>query len=190
MKVAKYPAAVEDVQCAIRWIRKNAESYGIDPDRMALVGGSAGGHLAMMAGYTSDGSTFHNGCSDLDSVSASVKAIVNLYGPYDLTTPYAIGRDEVKDFLDGNYEDMPKVYEEASPKWHLTSDDPPTLIFHGTIDSLVPISQADSLASALSKAGVPYDYHRLKGWPHTMDISSKVNAYCQFYMDRFFEKYL
>ena len=78
----------------------------------------------------------------------------------------------------------------ASPKTYITSDDPPTMTFHGTIDSLVPISQADSLDIWLEKAGVPHEYHRLKGWPHTMDVSRKVNEYCQFYMDRFLEEYL
>jgi acetyl esterase/lipase len=64
------------------------------------------------------------------------------------------------------------------------------LIFQGTIDALVPYSQSDSLASWLEKAGVPHDYHRLKGWPHTMDLAVKVNEYCQFYMDEFLKKYL
>jgi len=82
------------------------------------------------------------------------------------------------------------IYVNASPKTYITSDDPPTMTFHGTIDSLVPISHADSLDVWLEKAGVPHEYHRLKGWPHTMDVSRKVNEYCQFYMDRFLEEYL
>ena len=58
------------------------------------------------------------------------------------------------------------------------------------VDSLVPVSQSDSLDSWLGKAGVPHYYHRLKGWPHTMDLSVKVNDYCQFYIDAFLEKHL
>ena len=67
---------------------------------------------------------------------------------------------------------------------------PPTLICQGTIDNLVPVSQSDSLHVWLDRAGVPNEYHRLKGWPHTMDMAQKVFDYCSRYMDAFFRKYL
>lgn len=65
MGVSKYPAAVEDVKCAIKWIKDNADKFGIDPERVALIGGSAGGHLAMMAGYDSN--------SELNECESSAK---------------------------------------------------------------------------------------------------------------------
>ncbi len=185
--VAHFPAALEDVKCAVRWIRKNAEEYLIDPDKIAVIGGSAGGHLAMMLGYTND-NEYTNGCTD--SISSKVNAVVNIYGPVDLTTPYARERNEVSYFLNYSYSENPEIYRNASPRKYISHDDPPTLIFHGTIDSLVPVSQADSLHNWLDKAGVPNEYHRLKGWPHAMDISKKVNDYCKYYMDIFFLKYL
>lgn len=188
VKAATFPAAVQDVNCAVHWIRNHAEEYGIDSDRMALIGGSAGGHLAMMAGYAGDEPLFNEDCSR--GSSGGVKAVINLYGPADLTTPYSISMYQTIDFIGGSYEDNTELYKLASPKTFITPDDPPTLTFHGTIDSLVPVSQSDSLDSWLSKAGVPHEYHRLKGWPHTMDISVKVNEYCQFYIDAFLEKYL
>jgi len=188
VKKATFPAAVQDVNCAVRWIRSHAEDYGIDSERMVLIGGSAGGHLAMMVGYAGDELMFNEDCSVGNS--SKVKAIINLYGPADLTTPYAKSTYQTIDFIGSPYEDNPELYELASPKTFITPDDPPTLIFQGTIDSLVPVSQSDSLAVWLSKAGVPQDYHRLKGWPHTMDVSVKVNEYCQFYIDAFLEKYL
>lgn len=188
VKAATFPAAVQDVNCAVHWIRNHAEEYGIDSDRMVLIGGSAGGHLAMMAGYAGDEPLFNEDCS-LGS-SGGVKAVINLYGPADLTTPYSISMYQTIDFIGGSYENNPELYKLASPKTFITPDDPPTLTFHGTIDSLVPVSQSDSLDSWLSKAGVAHDYHRLKGWPHTMDVSVKVNEYCQFYIDAFLEKYL
>ena len=58
------------------------------------------------------------------------------------------------------------------------SDNPPTLVFYGTIDDLAPVSQSDTLVSRLKKAGVPVKYHRLKGWPHAMDVEISVNRYC------------
>lgn len=189
IKDAVFPAAVQDLDCAVRWIRQHADEYGIDADRMALVGGSAGAHLSMLVGYDGDNPAFIGECG-LDSISSSVKAIVSLYGPTDLTTDYAITTYQTQDFMGKSYEEDPDRYKLASPRFHISADDPPTLIFHGTIDSLVPISQADSLDAWLSEANVPHEYHRLKGWPHAMDLSVKVNAYCQFYMDRFFEKYL
>jgi acetyl esterase/lipase len=187
-KVAKFPAAAQDVNCGIKWIKQHAEQYGIDPDRMALIGGSAGGHLSLLLGYGGDESLFNQDCAE--GPDSKVKAIVDFYGPVDLTTPYAITTEQVLSFMGATYAEIPKMYELASPSTFITPDDPPTLIFQGTIDSLVPVSQSDSLESWLQQAGVPVDYHRLKGWPHTMDAAREVNEYCQFYIDAFLKKYL
>jgi len=187
-RVAKFPAAVQDVNCAVKWVKANAGSYGIDPDRIVLIGGSAGGHLSMMVGYAGDNPLFEEDCPFEED--SSVKAVVNLYGPTDLTTDEAKDRNEPRSFLGYNYEENPDVYRTASPRFYITHEAPPTLIFHGTIDSVVPVSQSDSLAVWLGESSVPYRYHRLKGWPHTMDLSVKVNAYCQYYIDAFLEKYL
>jgi acetyl esterase/lipase len=176
--VAHFPAAVQDVQAAVQWIGEHSSEHMIDPEKIALIGGSAGGHLAMMVGYADE------------EAGHKVQAIVNLYGPTDLTTEYARNRDECITFLGESYQERPDLYSLASPQTHISQDDPPTLIFHGTIDSLVPVSQSDSLHRWLDRAGVPNEYHRLKGWPHTMDLSTKVNAYCQYYMDAFFTQYL
>ncbi len=188
VKQAIFPAAVQDVTCAVKYIKSHAEEYGIDPHNVVLIGGSAGGHLAMMIGYSGAVSMFSEDCQE--DTLPRVKAVINLYGPTDLTTPYAISTYQTKDFLGTPYEENPDIYRKASPKTYISPDDPPTLTFHGTIDSLVPVSQSDSLDSWLIKAGVPNEYHRLKGWPHTMDLSTKVNAYCQYYIDGFLEKNL
>jgi len=175
---AHFPAAVQDVQAAIQWVREHSAAHGIDPERIALIGGSAGGHLAMMAAYSDDGP------------DEKVQAVVNIYGPSDLTTEYARNRNECLHFIGRSYPESPDLYRAASPRSHISGDDPPTLIFHGTIDSLVPVSQSDSLHDWLDRAGVPNEYHRLKGWPHTMDLAKKVNDYCQYYMDAFFKRHL
>jgi acetyl esterase/lipase len=176
--VAHFPAAVQDVQTAVQWIRGNSAAYMINPDKIALIGGSAGGHLAMMVGYADK------------NPGGGVQAVVNLYGPADLSTEYARNRGECLSFLGKSYQESPDLYKAASPRTHISRDDPPTLIFHGTIDALVPVSQSDSLHQWLDRAGIPNEYHRLKGWPHTMDLSTKVNDYCQYYMDAFFKQYL
>ena len=141
----------------------------------------------MMLAY-SDEKEFGEECAE--SPGGQVQAVVNLYGPTDLSTEYARNRGECQQFLRKSYQEAPSLYRTASPRTYISTDDPPTLIFHGTIDALVPVSQSDSLHQWLDQAGVPNDYHKLKGWPHTMDFSTKVNVYCQYYMDAFFEQYL
>ena len=188
VKQAIFPAAVQDVNCAVKWIKAHASEYGIDAEKVVLIGGSAGGHLSLMIGYGGAESLFCEDCS-LEGDSR-VQAIIDLYGPADLTTPYAISTYQVQEFLNTTYDKNPEIFRVASPNTYITPNDPPTLIFQGTIDSLVPVSQSDSLAQWLEKAGIPHEYHRLKGWPHTMDLSVKVNEYCQFYIDRFLEKHV
>lgn len=187
-QVAKFPAAVQDVNCAVQWVRDHADEYGIDASRMVLIGGSAGGHLSMMAGYAEDDPLFNKDCYAPNS--GKVKAVINLYGVADLTTAESKIRKEPLNFIGAKYDEKPEMYKMASPRFFITSDDPPTLTFHGTIDSIVPVSQSDSLDIWLKEAGVPHDYHRLKGWPHTMDLAVKVNEYCSFYIDEFLAKHL
>ncbi|MGE5294112.1 MAG: alpha/beta hydrolase fold domain-containing protein [Solirubrobacterales bacterium] len=186
---APFPAAVEDVKCAVRWLRANAGTYQVDPNRIAVSGNSAGGHLAMMAGYSDDPSL--EGSGGHSNVSSRVCAVVNFYGPTDLTTEYARKQGLVTDFLGGKtFEEAPEVYRLASPLSHLTKDDPPTLIFQGTIDTLVPVAQADALAERLKELGIDCVYERYEGWPHTMDLAEAVNRRCVYQMEEFFKKHL
>ncbi len=184
----KFPAQLLDVKAAIRWLKKNADSYHINNKKVAVIGGSAGGHLAMMAGYTPDISDFNE--DNESSNTYEVQAVVDLYGPADLTTEYAREQGSVTNLIGKKFDEAPELFKNASPKNYITEDDPPTLIFQGTIDELVPFSQSDNLAKQLEETGVQVEYHKLEGWPHTMDLAVEVNEYCQFYMNRFFEKHL
>ncbi|MEZ4971028.1 MAG: alpha/beta hydrolase [Flavobacteriaceae bacterium] len=183
--VAKYPAQLHDVEDAVRWLKHNAANYHIDAGKVALVGGSAGGHLAMLNAYS-------NTPDDMDAngVSANVQALVNFYGPSNLTDETAINASSVQYLIGKSYEEAPEMYKMASPLFLISKNAPPTLIFQGTLDELVPYEQSDILHATIQKAGAISYYHKLKGWPHTMDASVKVNAYCQYQMDRFFEKYI
>ena len=187
--IEKFPTPVNDIKSAICWLKNNAETYSIDKNKLALIGGSAGGHLAMMVGYSKASNIIEQSCLD-NSISSEVNAIVNIYGPSDLTTEYARTHKTVEYFLGKKYEEDESLFEVASPINYLSSDDPPTLIFHGTLDELVPVSQSDTLKKRLDVIGLESEYHRLEGWPHTMDLSTEVNAYCQYYMERFFNKYI
>jgi len=171
-------------------MRANARKLNVDPDRIGVIGGSAGGHLAMMIGYSSDAPKLE-GTGGHAGVSSRVQAVVNLYGPVDLTTPYASGNSLIIRFLGGKtIEESRTRHELASPISHITRDDPPTLIFHGTIDDMVPIDQADRLAEKLKSTRVPYRYNRLEGWPHAIDLAEVVNQRCQRLMMEFFKKHL
>jgi len=186
---APFPAAVQDAKCAVRWMRANAGKYNIDPDHIAAIGGSAGGYLSMMLGYTSDVPELE-GDGGWEGVSSRVQAVVNLYGPADVDCEAARNVDVVTKFLGKPYSEIAKQYELASPYRHITPDDPPTLILHGTIDTIVPVQQSDMLAEKLKAAGVPCLYEKFEGWPHTMDIALPVNVRCQWLMNKLFNQYL
>ena len=188
--VDPFPAAVEDAKCAVRWMRASAATIHVDPDRIGIIGGSAGGHLAMMVGYTSDHPSLE-GTGGNQRASSRVQAVVNLYGPCDLTVPKAANDGLVTRFLGGKtIEDAPELFQLASPITHITEDDPPTLILHGTIDDIVPVTQSDKLDKRLTQAKIPHQYQRLEGWPHTMDMAVPVNAYCMKIMSKFFQEHL
>ena len=188
-----YPAAIEDSKCAVRWMRSNAADLGVDPQRIAAIGGSAGGHLSMMVGYSSDVPALE-GTAGHEGVSSGVQCVVNLYGPCDLTTDFVRNNEfagrVTRGFLGKSIEEDLALYQQASPVTYLDAHDPPTLIVHGTIDDVVPIDQADELAAKLKEVGVPYLYDRLPGWPHAMDIAQPVNDRCVWLMEQFFAAYL
>ncbi|HAM70893.1 MAG TPA: alpha/beta hydrolase [Verrucomicrobiales bacterium] len=187
---AGFPAPVEDAKCAVRWARENAARLHVDPDRIAILGGSAGGHIALMVGYAQDRPEWE-GSGGHPNVSSRVAAVVNFYGPVDLTTPFAQGAGVVRDFLGGkSFQEAPGLYQAASPITYLTSNAPPTLTFHGTLDEIVPIDQADELESRLTALRVPHEYARLEGWPHTMDVALPVNQYAKLRVEAFLRERL
>ena len=187
---APFPAAVQDAKCAVRWMRAQDKLYNIDPNNIAVLGGSAGGHLAMMVGYSYDVPELE-GDAGHQHVSSKPQAVVNLYGPSDLTVPFAQQSELVHRFLGGKkYDQAPEFYRKASPIYYLTRDDPPTLILHGTLDEVVPIAQSDALVAKLKVLEIPHTYDRLEGWPHTMDVAEPVFNRCTFFIDRFLAQHM
>jgi acetyl esterase/lipase len=186
---APFPAAVQDIKCAVRWLHANAEKYHIDPERIVPIGGSAGGYLAMMAGYADDVPPLAPQCGH-DGVSGKVAAVINLYGPTDLTAPEARENVTVTSYLTQSYADAPDLYALASPLNHLDKDDPPTLIMQGTIDDVVPVGQADMLAERLQELEIPYWYDRIDGMAHTLDIFPGSNERIQWLVLRFMDEFV
>lgn len=159
---AVWPAQIHDCKAAIRWLRGNAEKYNLDPDRIAVWGGSAGGHLSAMLGTSGGVKELEGDLGEFDSVSSRVQAVVDVCGPSDLLTitnsPSAIRHGladapEAK-LLGGRIAEKVELARSASPVAFATKDDPPFMIVHGTKDLTVPFTQSEELNEALLKAGV------------------------------------
>lgn len=151
-----WPAQLDDVQRAIRWIRAHAEEYGIDPERIGAIGQSAGGHLVACLG-TRD--TRDNSDAALAGYSSRVECVVNMCGPSDLTdVQSAQGEQIVRGFLGKEGEALQAAARDASPLFFVDGKSAPMLLIHGQKDDLVPPSHAEKLYAALQKAGVEAEY--------------------------------
>ncbi len=149
-----FPAMIEDVKCAVRFLRAHAAEYGLDPQRVGVWGGSAGGHLAALLG-TSDATAGWDVGPYLEQ-SSRVQAVVDMFGPTDLPTLFAATESPEKWLtIFGATSLQDPVLVAASPVYQVTSDDPPFLILHGDQDQVVPPEQSQILFEALQEAGVP-----------------------------------
>lgn len=160
-----YPAMVQDVQRAIRFIRAHASEWSADPKRMALVGGSAGGYLSNMAGLlSSDGDQAAK--DPVDRESARVQAVVTLFGPSDFRGKPM--NDNVRALLDAPIKEKGQdaVFAEASPITHVSKSAPPFLLIHGDKDEAVPFTESTNLQQALRTVGVRCDLIRIPNGPH------------------------
>ena len=167
---------IEDVQRAIAWMKAEASRYGVDPEKIVLGGGSAGAHLALLEAYTPGHPELTP--DDLKSADLSVCCVIAYYGPTDLLamyqhtnqqifigqSPVLIDPDSKKSmrdagrldvFLGGHPQDVPGMYQLASPPTHIHPDCPPTLLFHGNHDVLVPADATCALHKKLVRADVP-----------------------------------
>lgn len=148
-----WPAQIDDVKCAVRYLRANAQRYGIDPREIGAWGGSAGGHLVSMLGTAGPGAGFDTG--QYTSESSSVQAVVDMFGPADLTAsgwgPYATS--VVQQVFGVTPGQDNGVLAKASPVSYIQANDPPFLIFQGVADNVVPPSQSQELAARLHDAG-------------------------------------
>lgn len=150
-----WPAQIEDVKCAIRYLRANAEKYGIDKDKIAAVGFSAGAHLSMMLGAMDKEDGFEGEGGNPEQ-SSKVNAVVSFFGPTDFTTD-DWPKETVpilRNFLGGTKAEKEENYKKASPITYVNKGDAPMLLIQGTKDRLVPWAQATSMGDALTKAGV------------------------------------
>lgn len=170
---APFPAAAHDVQAAIRHLRDNAEDYGIDPDRIAIWGSSAGGHLASLAAVTCENGSLARYSAESAETSGCVAAAAIWYGFFDAAhadtppTP-ALERGAFDRFLGCDPGACPGyLIEAASPIAHVDGASPPFLLVHGEDDRVVPISQSRAFEERLIEAGVSVETHYVPDVNHS-----------------------
>ena len=163
-----WPLSLEDLQTALRWVRQSAGTFHFNSTRIAAMGESAGANLANLLG-TSSGSSGSNGSEN----SAAVEAVISFSAPTDLASLYAesplVGK-AVAQFLGGTPTAIPANYRAASPVDQVQANDPPTFLVHGADDPLVPPSQSQEMAAALTQAGVPNRLVLVPGGGHNLDF--------------------
>jgi len=158
--IAPFPAAVNDCQAAVRWLRHNADRFNIQRDRIGAIGSSAGGHLAACLGVFEEME---------NTISARVNCVVDVHGVHDFIS--AVGNsNEVKEhweaFIGGPFSEKRDLWLAASPALHVDSSSAPMLLVHDPKDETVPYEQSLILANALIKAGRPMQFLPSPGSAH------------------------
>lgn len=149
---APFPACLEDVKCAVRWLRAHAEEYGVDPTRIGAYGNSAGAHLVSMLGLVGPDAGLE-GDGPWQEFSSLVQAVCASATPTDFTDwKNGVPRSDPA-FLPGPEDTLPERRKQASPMTYVKADAPPFLLVHGTADNTVPFSQGERFAAALEDAG-------------------------------------
>lgn len=168
---ARYPAQLQDVRAALRFLKTNAVRYGLDPARTGIWGGSAGGHLAALAALSCGAGNLDPAGTAAPVGSECVQAAVTWYGVFDFAA-LAAGR---KDRTDGAAEKLmgcsgpcsDAQYAPASPVTYVDPRDPPFLLIHGEDDKTVPVAQSRLAEARLRAAGVPVETIYIPGVDHS-----------------------
>jgi acetyl esterase/lipase len=164
----KWPAMVDDVRAAVRFLRANAKDYNIDPARFGAAGVSAGGHLALLLGTMDDNLSEQPNAGH----SSRVKAVVNLFGPTDLSQDYPeLLRAVLSQTVLGKpLSQAGDAVKTMSPVNWITPDDAPVFTIHGKTDQLVPVRQATRLEEAMKKANVGVETVLIEGMGHELPL--------------------
>jgi acetyl esterase/lipase len=177
----RFPAQLDDVRAALTFIRQFAAKYEAQPDRIALLGRSAGGHLAMLTAYQPD--------------ALPVQAVVSYYGPFNLTEGYKDPpkpdplnvRALLSAFVGGSPDQLPQAYIKASPASYVTRKLPPTLLIHGSRDHIVEVRFARDMYQRLQSVGTTSVLLEIPWAEHAFDaiFSGPSNQLALFYTERF-----
>jgi acetyl esterase/lipase len=178
----EWPRILHDCKTAVRWLRANAERLQIDPDRIGVIGGSAGGTLASLVAMTlpSDGL---DPATPLGELSCSVCCGVDLYGVSD------IGKWSDTVLFDKTLAEAPELYRQGSPISYVRPDGVPQLIIHGTGDETVAMEQSVDFAKALKEAGSPHELIIVQDAPHSFHLEPEQRDLRPAVLG-FFDRYL
>ncbi|MDG2087391.1 MAG: alpha/beta hydrolase [Arenicellaceae bacterium] len=191
---AIFPAALEDVKTAVRWLRANADEYGVDPNRFAAWGQSAGSYFAIMLGVTSGVSEFEVG--ENQDVSSAVQVVLDNYGPTDFAQMDAhrlpggqehnLADSFESQFIGGALQENLEAVARANPITYISEGDAPMLVVHGDADPLVPHHQSEILVEALQAAGVEVEFYTVAGGGHGRFTDPKVGELIAMTLEEYF----
>jgi len=163
----QFPAQIQDARAAVRFLRANAKDYGIDSDKIASAGFSAGGHIALLLGLAGKVDGWDAGGNLTES--SKVRCVVDFFGPADLSL-YAVSEAVVDAYMVPVFgkasKTDPEVLKKASPITYASKDSPPTLILHGTFDLIVPIIHSENLHKKMKDAGATAELITVRGEGH------------------------
>jgi len=189
---ALFPAQIEDVKAAVRWLRANARTYGLDSGRFGAWGASAGGHLVAMLGTTGDIKEYETG--EYLDVSSRVQAVVDYFGPTDFLQMDAhrladgmvhyVPDSPESQLIGGPIQKNKDKVAKANPVTYVSEDDAPFLIIHGDQDPLVPHHQSVLLSAALEKASVPVLFYTVQGAGHGRFTDPKVAELTKAFLEK------
>jgi acetyl esterase/lipase len=176
---AKWPSQIQDVKACIRWVRANAGTLGIDPDKIVVQGHSAGGHLALIAAGTQNRADYE-GEGGHPGVSTSLAACVAFYPPTEARRPHPLlGPDPDE-----------AAYRSVSPISYVAPGFPPTIVLHGTEDQTIPVESSVNLFTALRKAGAPAELHLVEGVTHIFDAHAEFAELSAEWIDLFLDRHV
>lgn len=197
-----FPAQLQDCKCAVRFLRAHAKQYNIDPDRIGVWGGSAGGNLVAMLGVTGGIKEFE-GDGGWQDQSSRVQAVVEYYGMTDFMAINEMvkqgkatqrfmdrtGTDSISHLLGvKEWWNNPELCRKASPTTYVSKDDAPFYIFHGDLDPLTNHEQGELLNEKLRAAGVKSDFYLVKGGKHGWGVRKDVDEKVDAFLDKHLKK--